>query len=107
MTAPDDIALFTVECVPVERYIGAVGAWARHADFAEAEAQAFSSLRRQASDLGANAVIGLRVETTHESYVASRSPVGGKLVFVESTTVQRVYVSGTAVVASPPAPQLQ
>ncbi len=97
MTAPEDIALFTVECIPAERYIGAVGAWARAEDLAEAEAQAFDSLRRQASELGADAVIGLRIETTHEVFVGSRSPALGTLVFVESSAMQRVYVSGTAV----------
>jgi uncharacterized protein YbjQ (UPF0145 family) len=95
-----DIELFTVESVPVERYLGAVIFWARHADFAEAERAAFAGLRGQAAELGANAIIGLRVETTQELYIDSRTKALSFGPETTSAAMNRVYVSGTAALVS-------
>lgn len=94
-TPARDVRLFTVETVPVAEYLGAVRAWWRDPDFETAEARAFEGLMQQAAAMGADAVIGVRVETTQELYVDSPTRLGGPAT--RSIASHRVYATGTAV----------
>ena len=95
-TSPQDIRLFTVDTVPVAEYLGAVRAWWRDPDFETAETLAFETLVQQAAAMGADAVVGVRVETTQELQIHSPTRLRG--TFTESEATTRVYVTGTAVV---------
>ena len=96
-TPVDQLRLFTVETVPVAEYLGAIWSWHRDPDFATAEAAAFRDLYQQAAAMGATAIIGVRVETTHELYVQPRNRFFGNGPETVSTAISRVYVGGTAV----------
>jgi hypothetical protein len=95
-TDPADIALFTVETVPVKEYLGAVRAWWRDPDFATAEAAAIAELAKQAAALGADAVVGVRVESTYELIIESPAKLSGPSA--RSSAVNRVYITGTAAI---------
>ena len=96
MSAMPEVALYTVETVPVREYLGAVTFWARDDSLDTAEAHAVAGLRERAAALGANAVIGLRFETEQEIAIGSESPRGVAQVLVSSVSAYRVFVSGTA-----------
>jgi uncharacterized protein YbjQ (UPF0145 family) len=90
------VALYTVESIPVREYLGAVTFWARDDSLDVAEAQALAGLREQAAAMGGNAVIGLRIETEQELAIGSESRAGSTHVLVSSRSAYRVHASGTA-----------
>lgn len=94
-----DVALLTIESIPVARYLGGVSGWAQAPDFATAEAEALRRLRAAAAAMGANAVIGWRVEIATETTVSSTSPRATEQVFVTSSNAATIYAYGTAVLA--------
>ena len=91
------IGLYTVESIPVREYLGVVTFWARDESLDVAEDRALAGLREQAAAMGADAVIGVRIETEQELAIGSESQSGSSQVFVTSRAAYRVHVSGTAV----------
>lgn len=91
-----NVALYTVETIPVREYLGAVTFWARDESLDVAEARALAGLREQAAAMGADAVIGLRIETEQELAIGSESRAGSTQVLVSSRAAYRMFVSGTA-----------
>ena len=96
-TPVDQIRIFTVETIPVAEYLGGIFSWCRDPDFKAAEAAAFRDLYAQAAEMGANAIIGVRVETTQELAIDARNRVLSRGPETYSTATNRVYVGGTAV----------
>lgn len=94
MTA--NVALYTVETIPVREYRGAVTFWARDESLDVAEARALAGLREQAAAMGGDAVIGLRIETEQELAIGSESRAGSTQVLVSSRAAYRVHAYGTA-----------
>ena len=98
--AMSEVALLTVDNLTVDRYLGGVSGWSRNADLALAEATALDELRRSAASLGANAVVGWRVEIAIETSIGSQSPRGTEQVLVASSSTTIVYAYGTAAVVA-------
>jgi uncharacterized protein YbjQ (UPF0145 family) len=90
------VRFYTIEHFPVREYLGAVTFWARDADLATAEDQAFAGLAERAAAMGADTVVGLRVATERELTIQSEPKALGAMVLVSSDALYRVYVSGTA-----------
>ena len=65
------VRFYTIEHFPVREYLGAVTFWARDADLATAEDQAFAGLAERATAMGGDTVVGLRVETERELTIRS------------------------------------
>lgn len=93
-----DVALLTVETIPVERYLGGVSGWAQSQDLAKAESDALRHLRAAAVAIGANAVIGWRVAVAATSDVTSESRRFSEQVLIASEQTHTVFAYGTGVV---------
>ena len=95
---PRDVALYTIDTLPVQEHLGLVTFWVRDQSLDVAEQRALAGLRERAAALGADAVIGVRITVENEMAVVSESPRGMSQVLVSSVSAYLVHVSGSAAV---------
>ena len=92
----NEVALFTIESLPVSLHIGAIGAWAVDPDLSVAEGQALDGLRDAAAACGGDTVVGLRGATEREITITWQNPLFTNDVDISTEWTYRVYASGTA-----------